>query len=82
VALLVFLYLPETKPHAKADAPHESMAATFRGYFQVLRDKTFMLFFGACILSTLVYMNMNTTLGVYLRDEAGVAEAVMDCSSA
>jgi MFS family permease len=75
VALLVFLYLPETKPRAKVGAPRESLAATFRGYFQVLRDKTFMLFFGACILSTLVYMNMNTTLGVYLRDEAGVAEA-------
>ena len=31
-----------------------------------------MLFIGACILMGLVYMNMNTTLGVYLRDSQGI----------
>jgi MFS family permease len=75
VALLVFLYLPETRPKSRSGASHESLGATFRGYARVLRDKTFMLFFGACILSTLVYMNMNTTLGVYLRDVEGVSAA-------
>jgi MFS family permease len=34
-----------------------------------------MLFIGACMLMVLVYMNMNTTLGVYLRDVYGVPES-------
>ena len=75
VALLVFRYLPETKPAAKEGAPRESTVDTFRGYFRVLRDRTFMLFIGVCILATLVYMNISTTLGVYLRDVAGVPES-------
>ncbi len=74
-ATLVYLALPETKPKAKPGTPPESVAATFGGYGRVLRDTTFMLFMGACILIGLVYMNMNTTLGVYLRDQHGVPEA-------
>jgi hypothetical protein len=34
-AVLVYLYIPETKPEAHEDAPHESLGATFRGYFTV-----------------------------------------------
>jgi MFS family permease len=34
-----------------------------------------MAFVGACLLAWLVYMNMNTTLGVYLRNQHGVPEA-------
>jgi MFS family permease len=34
-----------------------------------------MLFLGASLLMALVYMNMNTTLGVYLRDAHGIPEA-------
>ncbi|MFL7869929.1 MAG: MDR family MFS transporter [Anaerolineales bacterium] len=74
-AVLVWRYLPETKPQAQKDAPQVSMAGTFVGYFRVLRDLPFLLFMGACILMTLVYINMNTTLGVYLRDVHGVAES-------
>jgi MFS family permease len=74
-AFLVWRYLPETKPQVRPDAPQESMAGTFVGYFRVLRDLPFLLFMGACILMTLVYINMTTTLGVYLRDVHGVAES-------
>lgn len=75
VAVLVWRYLPETKPAPQAGAVQESMAGTFGGYFRVLRDLPFLMFMGACILMTLVYMNMNTTLGVYLRDAHGVPES-------
>lgn len=75
VAVLVWRYLPETKPTPQAGAVQESMAGTFGGYFRVLRDLPFLMFMGACILMTLVYMNMNTTLGVYLRDAHGVPES-------
>ena len=74
-AAIVFTSLPETKPAARPGAPTVSMAGTFRGYLVVLRDRVFMLFIGACILMVLVYMNMNTTLGVYLRDVHAIPEA-------
>ena len=74
-AAIVFAFLKETKPKTEPGAPQESMATTFRGYGVVLRDTTFMLFMGTCILLGLVYMNMNTTLGVYLRDMHRVPEA-------
>lgn len=75
VAGLIYLYLPETKPAPHPSAPRESLAATFRGYARVLQDRLFMLFMGASLLMVLVYMNMNTTLGVYLREAHGVPES-------
>jgi MFS family permease len=74
-AVLVAIYLPETKPEAVEGAQPESMAGTFGGYFQVLRDRVFMLFLLTCMLMVFVYMNMNTTLGVYLRDVHGIPES-------
>jgi len=73
-AAIVLTSLPETKPTARPGTRAESVAGTFRGYFRVLRDSSFMLFIGICILMGLVYMNMNTTLGVYLRDAHQVPE--------
>jgi len=70
----VYLFLRETKPQPRADAKPETVGATFKGYGRVLRDTTFMLFVFMCILMGLVYMNMNTTLGVYLRDVHHVQE--------
>lgn len=74
-AALVFRFIPETKPETSPDAPGESMAGSFKGYFQVFRDTAFMLFLGASMLMVLTYMNMNTTLGVFLRDVHGIPEA-------
>ena len=74
-AVLVSRLIPETKPKASPDAPQESLAGSFGGYLRVLRDTAFMLFLGASLLMALVYMNMNTTLGVYLRDTHSIPEA-------
>jgi MFS family permease len=49
-----------------------SMAQTFRGYVDVIRDTAFLWFMGASILMVLVYMQMNTTLAVFLRDVHGI----------
>ena len=38
----------------------------------MLRDGRFIAFTLVCLLTWLVYMNMSTTLGVYLRDEHGI----------
>ena len=68
VAVFVFFYLPETKPQRKEHQKEETMGETFKGYWQVLKDKLFMAFVVVCLLETLVYIQMNTTLSVYLRD--------------
>ena len=74
-AFIVFVAMPETKPEKAPGTQQESMMATFRGYFQVLRDTVFVLFIGVSILMVLVYMNMTTTLGVFLRDSHGIPES-------
>jgi MFS family permease len=73
-AVIVLLALPETKPQAQAHAKPETMQQTFAGYGRVFRDTPFLAFIGVTVLMTLVYMNMNSTLGVYLRDEHGLTE--------
>jgi MFS family permease len=70
---IVALAIRETRPAPRAGEPEQTMAQTFGGYRDVLRDGTFVLFIGACILMTLVYMQMNTTLAVYLRDTCSVS---------
>jgi MFS family permease len=74
-AILVFKYIPETKPEEHADAPRESLAKTFQGYLSVLKDRIFIFYIFASILAGLVYMNFNTTLGVFLRDYRGIPES-------
>ncbi|MFN2273343.1 MAG: MFS transporter, partial [Anaerolineales bacterium] len=74
-ASVVWRAMPETKPLSEGEAEHETIATTFKGYGRVLRDNLFMLFIAASVLMGLVYMNMSTTLGVYLRDVHGLAES-------
>jgi len=73
-AIIVALAIRETKPELAEGEAEETMAQTFGGYADVLRNVPFILFVGAYILLTFVYMQMNTTLGVYLRDTHGVPE--------
>lgn len=70
---IVILAIRETRPAPREGELEQTMAQTFGGYRDVLRDTTFVLFIGACILMTLVYMQMNTTLAVYLRDSCSVS---------
>ncbi len=72
--LIVVFFLPETRPQRIGQQPHESMARTFGGYAIPLKDTTFMFFILACMLQGFVYMQMGSTLGVYLRDSHGVPE--------
>jgi MFS family permease len=72
VAILIFIILPETRIVSKSQEK-ESMAQTFGGYGTVLRDRFFMFFWLASALSTLVYIQMNGTLAVYLRDVHNVS---------
>ncbi|MBN1486044.1 MAG: MFS transporter [Anaerolineae bacterium] len=71
-ALIVALAVRETLPEKSKEQAQESMLQTFQGYGVALKDTTFVAFIGACILMSLVYMQMNTTLAVYLRDHHNI----------
>jgi len=73
-AAIVILALPETKPQARVHAKPETMKQTFAGYGRVFKDTPFVAFIGVTVLMTLVYMNMNSSLGVYMRDQHGMPE--------
>lgn len=73
-AVILYFALHDTRlPQADGEA-EPTMVQTFRGYFDVLRDTAFVWFLFASILMVLVYMQMNTTLAVYLRDVHGITE--------
>jgi MFS family permease len=75
VAVFVLRALPETRPMARANAAEEEkLLQTLAGYNRVLRDRIFVLFISAGVLMMLVYMQMNTTLPVYLRDVHHISE--------
>ena len=73
-AAIVVVAIRETLPAPREGDAQETLAQTFAGYRLVLRDATFVLFIGACILMGVVYQQQYTTLGVYLRDTHGVSE--------
>jgi MFS family permease len=70
VAVIVFRYVPETKPES-TDEP-ESIVRTFAGYGVVLKDYAYVAFLVVSILMGLVYQQMYNTLSVYLRDNHGI----------
>jgi predicted MFS family arabinose efflux permease len=74
VAVIVFLTIPETRPQPKPGVEPETVGQSFKGYSKVFRDGAFVLFMLASVLAWTTYMNMNTTLGVYLRDVRGISE--------
>ncbi|MGB8251644.1 MAG: MFS transporter [Anaerolineaceae bacterium] len=74
-AVLVYIFLKETKPATEPGREKESLTATFAGYLDVLKDKAYMLFLTAAFLGWLVAQNFSTTLGVFLRDVKGIPES-------
>jgi MFS family permease len=70
---IVALAIRETRPSSRPGESRQTIGRTF-GYGAVLRDTTFVLFIGACIFMILAYVQMNGTLGVYLRDVHAVSE--------
>jgi MFS family permease len=67
-AVVVYLTLPETKPATSADKPEQSLLQVLGGYYTVLRDGVFITFIAISIVALLVYIQMYSTLSVYLRD--------------
>ncbi len=67
-ALIVFIVIPETKPEKQEDKPEESVIKTMIGYKEVLKDSVYILFLSVSALTVLVYMQLNSTLSVFLWD--------------
>jgi len=70
-AVIVFFVIPETKPKKTEDKPEESVISTIVGYKEVLKDGVFILFLSVSAIMVIVYMQMNTTLPVFLWDVHG-----------
>ena len=73
VAVMVFFLLPETRVRLRR-GKEETMVQSFQGYRRVTADRVFMFFWVASVFTWLVYMQMNSTLSVYLRDYHGLNE--------
>jgi MFS family permease len=65
-AIIVYTVIPETKPQLKDDTSEETVIKTIIGYKDVIKDWKFMLFLGISAITVLVYMQMNSTLSVFL----------------
>ena len=72
-AIIVYFALPETKPETPEGEEEESLLKSFGGYGKVFRDKLFLAFLFLTTFTAIVYMQMNTTLSVYLRDVHGTS---------
>jgi len=73
-AAIVFRLVPETKPEATTRQRQETFLQTLGGYRLVARDFAYMGFLLASMLMTVVYLQMYSTLSVFLRDVHGVPE--------
>jgi len=71
-ASIVYRLIPETKPEPVAGEVQQSFSQTVLGYGKVFTDGLFMAFIAASMLMLVVYLQMYSTLSVYLRDNYGV----------
>ena len=69
--IIVFFVIPETKPEKKEGEVEETIVKSVIGYKEVLKDWRYMLFLSVSAITVLVYMQMNATLSVFLRDVHG-----------
>ncbi len=70
-AIIVFIVIPETKPQKQDGEPEETVMNSMIGYKDVLKDWVYVLFLSVSALTVLVYMQMNSTLSVFLLDVYG-----------
>jgi MFS family permease len=72
-ALIVYYVIPETKPESGEEMEDQSLTQTVGGYGKILRDAPYMAYVFISIIVTIVYVQMNSTMPVYLRDQHGIA---------
>lgn len=65
-ALIVYFTIPETKPADTIEHPSESLLQTIAGYRRVIKDRIFIAFITGMIIMITVYIQMYSTLSVFL----------------
>lgn len=73
-AIIVYRLIPETMPERAPGDSAPSILETLGGYARVAADRLFLTFVVASMLMTVVYIQMYSTLAVYLRDVHGLPE--------
>ena len=71
-ATIVYKFLPETRPAMTEEEEKQSLTQTFIGYGIVLKDGMYIAFLLVSMLMAIVYLQLYSTLSVYLRDVHGV----------
>ena len=79
-ALMLFFLVPETKPQLEIPPDHagkqeETLLESLAGNLKVFKDSVFLVYMLASIFYVLAYMQMNTTLPVFLRDVHGLPDS-------
>lgn len=67
-ALIVFRLLPETKPEKEEGAEEETITQSIGGYGKVFKDTPFVLFIVVSMMLAFLYMQLNISLPVFMRD--------------
>lgn len=73
-AAFVLRLIPETMPQPAEGEAGDDLAATLRGYIEVLVDRPYVAFLLMTAVMNLVYIQLYSTLSVFLRDVHGVPE--------
>jgi len=73
-AIFLILFIHETLAINHQVREKEPFLVSIGGYTTVFTDKAFMVFILISTVSVLAYAQMNTTLGVYLRDTHSIPE--------
>lgn len=71
-AVIVYRMIPETMPKGAEATKQETILETMGGYLLVARDRLFMAFVLISMLVGVVYLQLYSTLSVFLRDVHGV----------
>jgi MFS family permease len=71
-AVIVYRMIPETKPEIPEGKEPETLLETMGGYVRVSKDRIFMAFILISMLVSVVYLQLYSTLSVFLRDVHGV----------
>lgn len=72
-AYIVYRMIPETMPQRFKGEDSEPLSRSFAGYAKALADRPYLAFLLISIVMNLVYLQLYSTLSVYLRDVHGIS---------
>ncbi len=73
-AVFFVIFIRETLAPAAEGRPREPILGSLGGYVTVLKDRAFTVFCLVSAITVLAFAQMNSTLGVYLRDTHAIPE--------